>query len=88
MIWLAEEIERIYLESPDDKIMILSQWTSMLDLVDVRHLVFEGRLTGSDWYLALGVPRFEGLRLLPLPRSALRVFAFEARADASAVQAT
>ncbi|KAL0578872.1 hypothetical protein V5O48_003105, partial [Marasmius crinis-equi] len=49
MKWMMEEIQRLFRERPDEKILIISQWTGCLSLIsdylseyDVRHVKYQG----------------------------------------------
>ena len=35
MKWVTDELERLFTESPDDKVIIISSFTSMLDMLQV-----------------------------------------------------
>ena len=49
MKWVTDELERLFTESPDDKVIIISSFTSMLDMLQVSlyqvHLVCSRRVS-------------------------------------------
>ncbi|KAK1219704.1 hypothetical protein PQX77_017565 [Marasmius sp. AFHP31] len=52
MKWMMEEVQRLFREKPDEKILIISQWTGCLTLVsdylseyNVRHVKYQGDMT-------------------------------------------
>ncbi|CEQ38733.1 SPOSA6832_00205 [Sporobolomyces salmonicolor] len=81
MIWMFAELERIFKEHPDDKVLIISSFTTALgmvaDLLDskgIRHCRYQGDMSNSDREQALRILRKSKKCkvMLPLPTNCRR----------------